>query len=226
MAAKFFAENRSLKVEQMIARHLDLYREISDCREFKCCRGPAIAKHMKSSKIVQAVLPLMHQTRKRGKKKLSHYSELIDVLMKFTHVNVDDGRLDEWEPVEDWINATISSVPLLAEIADPCFMIIRGHGGGAPPVWIQEVLDAIPVDRPNGGLSLPATSANVQVRRAPGQPPIPNLYQFPDIADARAARTALQTHANLLALNAEIALPNFQLDIVRLTVLGGQMVWI
>lgn len=226
IAAEFFAETRSESVEAMIHCHLEVYHEISDCREFKCCRGPAIAKHMQSSKIVEAVQPLMQKGKKRGKTKLSYYSELIDVLMKFTHVNVDYGRLDEWEPVEDWINTTISSFPLLAEIVDPSFMIIRGNGGGAPPAWIQTVLDAIPVGRQNGGLSAPAVAANVQVRRAPGQPPIPNMYQFPDMADARAARTALQTHANTLAIATGNPLPGVQLDILRLNVLGGGMVWI
>jgi len=48
------------------------------------------------------------------------------------------------------------------------------------------------VGRPNGGLSAPATAANVQVRRrAAGQPATHSqlVYQFPDQADARATRT-------------------------------------
>lgn len=118
------------------------YRNVA---KFKCCRGPAVAKHMGSSEIVALVKPLMRQKKQRGKKKLSHYSELIDVLMKYTHVNVDEGGLDDWEEVEDWINATAMSYKLLAEIADPAFMIVRGHGGGGPPAWIQTQLDAIPV---------------------------------------------------------------------------------
>ena len=105
-------------------------------------------------------------------------------------------------------------------------MVVRGCGGGAPPAWIQTVLDAIPVGRQNGGLSAPAIAANVQVRRAPGQPPIPHMYQFPDLADARAARTTLQTHANALAIAAGNPLPGVQLDILRLRVQGAGMVWI
>lgn len=143
---------------------------------------------MPSSQIVEVVKPLMNAKKKRGKKKLSHFSELIAVLMKYTHVNVDEGGLDDWEKVEDWINATAMSYKLLAEIADPAFMIIRGHGGGGPPAWIQTQLNAIPVGRPNGGLSQHANAANVKVRRVAGQPAIPNLYQFADLADSRMAR--------------------------------------
>mmetsp|Transcript_10107 Transcript_10107/g.27885 ORF Transcript_10107/g.27885 Transcript_10107/m.27885 type:complete len:291 (+) Transcript_10107:109-981(+) len=232
ISPKFFEADLSETTQRMISDHLEVFREISDCREFKCCRGPAVAKHLPSSEIVAVVQPLMtrlknQQQRGKKKKKLSQYSELIDVLMKYTHVNVDEGGLDDWEDVEDWINATVTSCPLLAEIADPAFMIIRGHGGGGPPAWIQTQLDAIPVGRPSGGgLSQPAIAANVQVRRAAGQPAIPNFYQFADLADARIARAALQAHANALATATGDPLPGVQLDILRLNVQAGGMVWI
>lgn len=181
---------------------------------------------MPSSQIVEVVKPLMNAKKKRGKKKLSHFSELIAVLMKYTHVNVDEGGLDDWEKVEDWINATAMSYKLLAEIADPAFMIIRGHGGGGPPAWIQTQLNAIPVGRPNGGLSQHANAANVKVRRVAGQPAIPNLYQFADLADSRMARGLLQAHANALATAAGNPLPGAQLDILRINLQVGGMVWI
>jgi hypothetical protein len=226
MSPKFFATTMSGKTERMIDEHLDVFHEISECLEFKCCRGPAVAKHMRSSEIVAVVKPLMTQKKKRGAKKLSHFSELIDVLMKYTHVNVDEGGLDDWEEVEDWINAAAMGFKLLAEIADPAFLIIRGHGGGGPPAWIQTQLDAIPVGRQHGGLSQPAIAANVEVRRAAGQPIVPHLYQFADLADARMARAALQTHANALATAAGNPLPGAQLDILRFNVQAGGMVWI
>lgn len=224
IAAKFFADTRPLLVEQMVGKNLDLYREVLDCREYPCCRGPALAKHLPSSEIAESVRPLMAK-RIRGKK-LSNYSALIEVLMKYTHVNVDHDGLEEWDQVEEWINAKGQEIPLLAEIADPVFMFIRGPGGGAPPAWIQSQLDAIPVGRPAGGLSQAATAANVVVRRAPGQPPIPNCFQFADMADAKMVRSHLQAHANAQAAAAGAALAGAQLDILRLSVQLGGFVWI
>ena len=230
IAPTFFGTTLSEKVQGMISEHLVTFHEISDCREFKCYRGPAVAKHMPSSQIVEAVKPLMDAKKKRGKKKLSYFSELISVLMKYTHVNVDEGGLDDWEKVEDcWINATAMSYKPLAEIVDSTFMIILGHGGGSPPSWIQAQLDAIPVGRraKNGGLSEPANAANVEARRAAGRPAVPYLYQFADLADSRMARGLLQSHANAPATAAGNPLPaGAQLDILRLNVQAGGMVWI
>lgn len=223
----YFSDEPTEETEETISKNLDLFHQISEHRQFKCCRGPAVAKHMHSSEIVSVVKPLMTQKRKkqRGKKKLSHYSELIDVLMKFTHVDVDQGGLDEWEPVEEWINATVMEHPLLAHIVDPAFMYIRGNGGGAPPPWIQAQLDAMPVGQFHGGLSQAGTAANVAVRR-PGGPPIPNLYQFASLPDAQSARAHLQAHANALATAAGTPVANAQLDILRLNVTAAGMVWI
>ena len=72
MAPKFFSQEQSDAVGKMITDRLDLYHEISECREFRCCRGPAIAKHMRSSEIIAAVKPLMQSKNGKGnKKKLS-----------------------------------------------------------------------------------------------------------------------------------------------------------
>ena len=56
------------EIEEMISKNLDLFHQISEHRQFKCCRGPAVAKHMRSSEIVSGVKPLMTQKRKKQKK--------------------------------------------------------------------------------------------------------------------------------------------------------------
>lgn len=219
VANKFFQEEKDCKgIDEVINKHELLYREIKECRDFPCCRGCAHGKHMSSSLIISKLKPLRQSLGQRKSRKLSAYSDLIEVLLQYTDVDVCEGGWDEWDEMSVWINTTTARNSLLASIVDPVILIIRGNAGTAAPGWIQGEMLHIPVGRNAGGLFLAATVANTQVRQAGGQPRIPDMYRLHDLVDARIVRSALQTHANRLGLPA--------LQILRMTVPAAGLEWL
>ena len=221
VADKFFEEdNDSSEMEEIINKYEWLYREMKECREYPCCRGDALGKHLSSSYIISKLKPLKQSMdhKKRKPNKLSEHSDLIEVLLQYTDVDASDGDWNEWDEMSVWINTTAAQNPLLASIVDPVFLIIRGNAGTPAPGWIQAEMQRIPVGRNAGGLSLAATPANTQVRQAPGQPRIPDVYRLSDLADARIVRNVLHAHANRLGLPA--------LQILRLNVPAAGFEWL
>ena len=219
VADKFFQEDKDCAgMVEIINKYEALYREIKECRDFPCCRGCALGRHMSSSLIISKLKPLRQSLGQRKFRKLSAYADLIEVLLQYTDVDVCEGGWDEWDEMSAWINTTAARNSLLASIVDPVFLIIRGNAGTPAPGWIQAEMQLIPVGRNAGGLSLAATPASTEVRQAAGQPRIPDMYRLPDLADARIVRSALQTQANRLGLPA--------LQILRLNVPAAGFEWL
>ena len=89
IAPTFFGATLSEKVQGMISEHLVTFHEISDCRELlqvlprptSCSETHAMVPNCGSSTASYGC------QKKRGKQKLSYFSELISVLMKYTHVS-------------------------------------------------------------------------------------------------------------------------------------------
>ena len=163
----------------------------------KCCRGPAMGKHMTSSEILEVCRPVM--TKYPKPKKLSEISEVLETILSYTQVVLEDKDRQDWDAYECWLETYAYKIPLFLDITDPVFLFIRGANGGAPPAGIANVLMALPVSA--GGNNGRLTAAPVfPIRRpapapggavAPVQVPIPDLYQFANRQDAGIARSAL-----------------------------------
>ena len=75
---------------------------------------------------------------------LSHSSSVIEVLLTFIQVLVDD--TDGWDNLENkWIDTKLSNIPLFADVVDPTVLTIRGGNNGGPaPRGIPAALSAFP----------------------------------------------------------------------------------
>ena len=71
---------------------------------------------MRSSLIISKLKPLRQSLGQRKFRKLSAYSDLIEVLLQYTDVDVCEGGWDEWDEMSEWINTTAARNSLLASI--------------------------------------------------------------------------------------------------------------
>lgn len=164
----------------------------------RCCRGQAMGKHMTSSAILNVGRPVM--TKHPKPKKLSEISEVLEIILCYTQVVLQDEDRQDWDAYESWLETYAYKIPLFLDITDPAFLFIRGANGGPPPPGIAKVLNTLPIAA--GGTDGRLTAAPVfPIRRPPPAPvggvappvqaPIPNLYQFANRQDAGIARAAL-----------------------------------
>lgn len=223
VSSKFFAEDPSEATTKSIEANFAAWKELQDLREFPCCRGGACGKSLPSNRIVAVVSPLME--KKNLRKKLSFYSPMIEILLQFTEVVVDkeDDAAMQWERVRDWINVKVAYFPVLSAILDPAYLLIRGNNGAAAPTrpTLEAVLTALPVGRNADGYAVAPTAASMEVTRPDvvGHARIPDLYRFPDLADARVARVGLLVWAAQ-------QVPVVPLDFVRLTPNATGIEWL
>lgn len=226
VAAKFFADPPSDIISDLLENDEDaaaVWEELQDLREFPCCRGPACGKHMSSSRIVSAIAPLMNNHRLP--QNMSAFAPAIEIMLQFTEVVVEkhNDELTEWEKASDWIDSKMSKIPLMTEILDPSYLLIRGPNGaaGIPRATVEGVLTTIGVGRNAGGYAVAPTAASMEVARpgAVGHNRIPDLYRFPDKADARVARVGL-------LMWAQQQVPVVQFDIVRLSITLTGFEWL
>lgn len=226
---EYFAEleGPSSKMKRLLEDEgmAQFWKKLQLLRRFPCCRGPASGKYLPSSRIIDVVAPLMRKKR-LAKKKMSALSPMIEILLQFTEVVLDQNdnvAAPAWDEVQQWISDRVNAIPLLAKILDPVYLIIRGNNGAPGPLraTLERVLTMIAVGRDAGGYSVAPTPASMEVVRpeAVGYVRIPDMYRFYDLDDARVARLGL-------LLWASQQVPVVQLDIVRMDVGAVGFTWL
>lgn len=182
--------------------------ELSAAKHRPCCRGPAIGKYEKASKILAVAKPVMEKYPKA--RKLSQVAAIVEIMLTFTGVivNVDSGSfsMKDYDSFLHWLKRACSNIEWMSAILDPAFLLIRAADGTAAPAGAIAALNSIPVG-PIGRsaeLSLPPTA----LVSPGGRPTIPGLYQFADSDEAGIARACLVTWASTQA-------PPVALDLMR-----------
>jgi hypothetical protein len=176
------------KQQELSDEELVALVKLQEAGLYRCCRGPAIGKKLDAARIIQVGKPIMEKCPKP--KKLSQISEIVELMLDYTQVELGMTALGEWDEYDSWVEKQLTRIPLFTDILDPTFLIIRGPLGAAAPAGILAYLNSLLVggNRLDGGLS---ANPIHPVRRNAAEAPIPDLYQFADHQDAGIARAAL-----------------------------------
>lgn len=162
--------------------------KLQEASLYRCCRGPALGKKLEAGHILKVGKPIKDKFDKP--KKLSQISEIVELMLDYTQVELGTTAMDEWDEYDSWVEKQLTRIPLFADILDPTFLIIRGPLGAPAPAGIPAYLNSLLVggNRLDGGLSANPVHP---VRRNAAEAPIPDMYQFADHQDAGIARAAL-----------------------------------
>ena len=177
-----------------------------------CCRSPALGKHLSASHILSIVEPLMHQFPRPSC--LSQIAEAVEVLLSYTDVDLNGSEnLGRWDDLEKWLAGPCGMINLFHEIVDPVHLVVRP--AGTTSAQVLAVLNTIRIDA-NQCIGVAARAT--LVRRAAGQPALADTYSFGSVADANASIIALETWI--------ATQPGATLDICRVTVTAGGILWV
>ena len=97
---------------------------------YRCCRGAALGKKLEAARILKVGKPIMEKLAKP--KKLSQISEIVDLMLGYTQVELGITAMDEWDEYDSWVEKQLTRIPLFTDILDPTFLIIRGPLLGCP----------------------------------------------------------------------------------------------
>ena len=196
----------------------DTYMELSAAKHKPCCRGPAIGKYEKASKILAVAKPVMEKYPKP--RKLSQVAPIVEIMLTFTGVivDVDSGSfsMKDYDSFLHWLDRACSNIQWMSAILDPAFLLIRAADGTAAPAGAIAALNNIPV----GAIGRSAELSQAPAALVPpgGRPTIPGLYQFADSDEAGIARACLVTWA-------ASQMPAVQLDLMRFATSAAGMDW-
>lgn len=145
---------------------------------------------------------------------LSQIADVAEVLLSYTDVDLNGTEnLGRWDGVEKWLAGTCGMIKLFHEIVDPVHSIVRPTGTASAQVW--ELLNTIRIDD-NRRIGVAARAP--LVRQAVGKPALADTYSFDSVADANASIIALETWI--------ATQPGATLDICRVTVTAGGILWV
>ena len=90
----------------------------------------ALGKKLEAARILKVGKPIMEKLAKP--KKLSQISEIVDLMLGYTQVELGITAMDEWDEYDSWVEKQLTRIPLFTDILDPTFLIIRGPLLGCP----------------------------------------------------------------------------------------------
>ena len=192
----------------------EIYLSFSAIMEDKCCRQVS-DKMIIPSDLLKIVLPLVKRFPARKLKKLSSIADFVEYMLPRTNVNFRGDRghpsMNDWEVYNKWLDAVTKRFPILLEILDPAFLVIREAGGAAPSAPVIAALGNIPVGNiAKAGTQL--TLAPLHVTDPNGVATITGLYQFQNRSEAGNARMALVTWAAMLPVPIPLEILRFATD--------------
>lgn len=199
---------------QLTEEESKIFLAFSAIMEDKCCRQIS-EKMIIPSDLLKLVQPLIKKFPARKLKKISSIADFIEYMIPRTNVNFrgDEGNpsMNDWEAYNKWLDEVTKRIPLLLEILDPAFLVIREAGGAAPTAPVTAALGNIPVGAvANAGVQL--THAPIQVTDPNGVATIPGLYQFQNRTEAGNTRMALVTWAAMLPVPITLEILRFATD--------------
>jgi hypothetical protein len=177
-----------------------------------CCRSLALGKHLSASHILSIIEPLMKKFPRPSR--LSEIADAVEVLLSYTDVDLDGSEnLGRWDDLEKWLAGPCAKIKSFHEIVDPVHLVVRP--AGVASAQVLALLNTIRIDA-NQRIGVAARAS--LVRRAAGQQALADTYSFGSVADANASIIALETWI--------ATQPGATLDICRITVTAGGILWV